>query len=104
MVLEDAMAPLLLQMETTMATDPKKTSPQPQPAEQPAQQEPVAVYCRECLTYNGHNEGCSHYSPPPAQRTWVGLTLDELNVFEKSSLNRQALCCAIEAKLKEKNT
>ena len=39
-----------------------------------------------------------------AQRTWVGLTLNELDNFEKSSLNRQALCCAIEAKLKEKNT
>ena len=38
------------------------------------------------------------------QRTWVGLTLNELDDFEKSSLNRQALCCAIEAKLKEKNT
>jgi len=39
-----------------------------------------------------------------AQRTWVGLTLTEIDEFEKGSLNRQALCCAIEAKLKEKNT
>lgn len=37
------------------------------------------------------------------QRTWVGLTLHEIESFEKGSLNRQALCCAIEAKLKEKN-
>ena len=34
----------------------------------PAQQEPVANYCRECLTYNGHHEGCSHYTSQPAQR------------------------------------
>ena len=38
------------------------------------------------------------------KRTWVGLTLDEIAAFERGSLNRQALCCAIEAKLKEKNT
>ena len=32
------------------------------------EQEPVANYCKECLTYNGHHEGCSHYTTPP-QRT-----------------------------------
>jgi hypothetical protein len=37
------------------------------------------------------------------KRPWAGLTLNEIDAFEKSSLNRQALCCAIEAKLKEKN-
>jgi hypothetical protein len=42
--------------------------------------------------------------PEQPQRTWVGLTLNELDDFEKSSLNRQALCCAIEAKLRSKNT
>lgn len=36
------------------------------------------------------------------KRPWVGLTLHEIESFEKGSLNRQALCCAIEAKLKEK--
>ena len=34
----------------------------------PAQQESVANYCKECLTYNGHHEGCSHHTSPPAQR------------------------------------
>ena len=29
--------------------------------------EPVANYCKECLTYNGHHEGCSHYTTPPQQ-------------------------------------
>ena len=42
------------------------------------------------------------YAHPPV-REWVGLTLDEINSFVHGSLNRQALCCAIEAKLKEKN-
>ena len=37
-----------------------------------------------------------------AQRQWVGLT--EIDAFEKGSRNRQALICAVEAKLKEKNT
>ena len=29
------------------------------------EQEPVANYCKECLTYNGHQEGCSQYTTPP---------------------------------------
>jgi hypothetical protein len=37
------------------------------------------------------------------RQPWVGLTLNELDAFANSSMNRQALCCAIEAKLKEKN-
>ena len=37
-------------------------------AEQPPQQEPVADFCRECLTYNGHHEGCSHSTISPPQR------------------------------------
>ena len=28
-------------------------------------QKPVANYCKECLTYNGHQEGCSQYTTPP---------------------------------------
>ncbi len=39
-----------------------------------------------------------------AQRQWIGLTLTEIDAFEKGSRNRRALICAIEAKLKEKNT
>ena len=42
-------------------------------------------------------------TPPAAQRQWVGLTDEEIDAFEKGSLNRLALCCAIEAKLKERN-
>lgn len=37
-------------------------------AEQTAQQEPVTNYCKECLTYNGHHEGCSHYTTPPQRK------------------------------------
>ena len=48
-----------------------------------------------------HAEVKPLYTAP--QRPWVGLTLHEIESFEKGSLNRQALCCAIEAKLKEKN-
>ena len=77
---------------------------------QPAQQEPVANYCRECLTYNGHHEGCSHYASPPAQRTWVGLTDDERAAIGKEMAktlpNRWIdfdYAGAVEAKLKEKN-
>ena len=53
------------------------------------------------LTLHGDIE---HFAALIKQRTWVGLTLHEIESFEKGSLNRQALCCAIEAKLKEKNT
>ena len=53
------------------------------------------------LTLHGDIE---HFAALIKQRTWVGLTLHEIESFEKGSLNRQALCCAIEAKLKELNT
>jgi hypothetical protein len=35
---------------------------------QRTEQEPVANYCKECLTYNGHHEGCSHYTTPPQRQ------------------------------------
>lgn len=72
-------------------------------------QEPVANYCRECLTYNGHQDGCSHATPQP-QREWVGLTDDEigdaLSVWESTDEwpTFSYAARAIEAKLKEKNT
>ena len=47
-------------------------------AEQPAQQEPVANYCKECLTYNGHHEGCSHHTSPPAQRKPLPYNKDDM--------------------------
>jgi hypothetical protein len=53
----------------------------------------------------GYEEGMA--AEAQVQKTlkpWVGLTLTEIDAFEKGSLNRQALCCAIDAKLKEKNT
>ena len=72
-----------------------------------AQQEPVANYCKECLTYNGHHEGCSHYTTPP-QRTWVGLTDEEIaQGYKESWVTEQAWQSAVwwaEDKLKEKNT
>ena len=79
------------------------------------EQEPVANYCKECLTYNGHHEGCSHYTTTP-QRTWVGLTRRERFEIEKAMSKYydyqhecKTVClpefaAAIEAKLKEKNT
>ena len=74
--------------------------------EQPAQQEPVANYCRECLTYNGHHEGCSHYASPPAQRTWVGLTIREIEELTLlvGRMDYTRMLQLAEAKLQEKNT
>ena len=37
-------------------------------AAQLQQREPVANYCKECLTYNGHQEGCSHYVESQAEQ------------------------------------
>jgi hypothetical protein len=45
----------------------------------------------------------AHDTHPAVQQQWVGLTLTEIDAFEKGSLNRQALICAVETKLKEKN-
>jgi hypothetical protein len=58
--------------------------------------------CRECLTYNGHHDGCSHATPPaqPAQRK--PLTDDELtDLWYKQSLDWMEFARAIEAKIKE---
>ena len=99
-------------------------------AEQPAQQEPVAwklvptepteemlKAMDECSKegyderlYAGH--AASVYMAavdaaptPPAQRTWVGLTDEEIQTIWRSSehMNEAEVCRAIEAKLKEKN-
>ena len=66
--------------------------------EQPAQQEPVANYCRECLTYNGHHEGCSHYTRPQARepllREIAALSanaLDDYKLIQKLMAERQPL-------------
>jgi hypothetical protein len=45
------------------------------------------------------------YTTPPAQRTWVGLTDEEIDATPLRQLNGYAgFARAIEAKLKEKNT
>jgi len=69
-------------------------------AEQPAQQEPVATLFGSLPVYD---------TSPPAQRTWVGLTnnelqpiADEYRILFGSWVEDFAR--AIEAKLKEKNT
>jgi hypothetical protein len=40
----------------------------------------------------------------PQQRTWVGLTDEEVADIERNSITRRQAIRAIEAKLKEKNT
>ena len=47
--------------------------------------------------------GVPLYTTPP-QRTWVGLTVDELITLEQKHIRHEDLSQAIEAKLKEKNT
>lgn len=39
-----------------------------------------------------------------AQRTWVGLTLDEIALLHANYPNPQGFALALQAKLKEKNT
>ena len=82
---------------------------------EPAQQEPVAMHedwydsnsCGHCGMVGGHAKTCRHYTSPPAQRTWVGLSdlnIDELeNNYMKSAQTAHEFLRAIEAKLKEKN-
>ena len=65
--------------------------------------EPVVNYCHECLTYNGHQEECSHYTSPP-KREWQGLTGDEIDYIADEYATLQGAIGAIEAKLKEKNS
>jgi hypothetical protein len=74
------------------------------PAAQPA---PVQErnFCERCGKRVG-GEGDIHTCTPPAQRTWVGLTDEEIeiiyaecNVWDKFEYERM-----LEAKLKEKNT
>ena len=46
---------------------------------------------------------CPDCATPP-QRTWVGLTDEELAEFSDAKLGSYDLCLEVEAKLKEKNT
>ena len=73
------------------------------PIEQPAQQEPVAKYSD--IVSDGGLDPRNKFDATP-QRTWVGLTDDEINkTFETKVWDaRRSYARAIEAKLKEKNT
>jgi hypothetical protein len=92
-------------------------------AEQPAQQEPVAFLVDgdlyypeeidwETLQEQGHTV-TPLYTSPPAQRTWVGLTDEDVYPLANEHLHYQPesyevsgiynLARAIEARLKEKN-
>ncbi len=94
-------------------------------AEQPAQQEPVAwMFQHEetgrmmCVDAQQVEWGLEKFNPrlkkiaplytsPPAQRTWVELTDDEITDIwyeSKPYYNEDDFARAIEAKLKEKNT
>ena len=86
-------------------------------AEQPAQQEPVATVTSESGNLNvsmswWHEPalpvGTKLYTSPPAQRTWVGLTDEEVTwLCDTAKSHEQTwgmFARAIEAKLKEKNT
>ena len=93
-------------------------------AEQPAQQEPVAAQSvmtvriwrdknsdqnAEFKNWHKLPDG-EHilYTSPPAQRTWVGLTPEELDEMFSKTLKGKKLvnwvARVIETKLKEKNT
>ena len=86
-------------------------------AEQPAQQqEPVAWICEGSSSDEKHAIdywprdvddlpiGTKLYTSPPAQRTWIGLTPYEIQELHLKESHWGKFACAIEAKLKQKNT
>jgi hypothetical protein len=76
------------------------TSPPPR---QPKQAQPVVNYCRECLTYNGHQEGCSHYTSPPKRKPLTDEQISKLwdehtcPLFGRQGINPTEFARAIEA-------
>ena len=76
---------------------------------EPVEQEPVALqYPQKDIDWQREQQIKAQASTPP-QRTWVGLTQDELNMIGDSmrtwnSWTITDVYFAIEAKLKEKNT
>ena len=59
--------------------------------------------CDKRLTESDWRKVRPLYTTPP-QRTWVGLTDEEVADIERNSITRRQAIRAIEAKLKEKNT
>jgi hypothetical protein len=50
------------------------------------------------------NERLGLYKDAYAQRTWVGLTMDEIALIHANYPNPQGFALALQAKLKERNT
>jgi hypothetical protein len=67
---------------------------------QDIEQEPVCPDCKAKVLYEC--VACSSNNYPP-QRTWVGLTDDEISALSKGHIVRSTYARAIEAKLKQKN-
>jgi hypothetical protein len=72
-------------------------------------QEPVAhrdgywcadLTCKKCYSADFRLKHTTH----PPQRTWVGLTDEEISESSKGHMTRNGFARTIEAKLKEKNT
>jgi len=60
-----------------------------------------------CMKMNGCKtkcEDCPDKPPPTPQRTWVGLTMDEIALLHANYPNPQGFALALQAKLKERNT
>lgn len=64
------------------------------------------TYCFHCATEGHEPTNCwVAYTPPAAQRTWVGLTDEEMNdIWSDQKRTGESITRAIESKLKEKNT
>jgi hypothetical protein len=70
---------------------------------QKQQAEPViSAWSLREVYFDEDGEPLMHRSPPAAQRTWVGLEIEE--VQDSYNSDYQAQTRAVEAKLKERNT
>ena len=75
-------------------------------AEQPAQQEPVGWWDDKLgfFAEKHFDQLRPLYTSPPAQRTWVGLTIEEIaSCCIESTTTQLSFAQELEAKLKEKN-
>jgi hypothetical protein len=69
---------------------------------------------KQCNTYafagglgvraTAHRDALAILEKALAQRTWLGLTDEEISELIRATHNTGSFVCAIEAKLKEKNT